>query len=360
MGLLEKYFHIITTRNCPIYETGNRFKLSGLGFESVDRKPVCLFLARTISEIAMTSLDENKRGNKLGIEAKEFNCPGCSGLIKFSAEDDKGFQTPHMQLLAAAERRRQMEQFGSMISLLSTFSFFKALEEDSLKDIISSTSMRKYPKGQTVLLRGQQGASMFIILDGKVELLNAKGESFSYLGMGEIFGEMSLLSGNPVSVTVKAIEPLKVLVVNAADFQQILVRYPFLQMAFTRLLVQRLAAISSEKPTSAAGISGRLTEISAAELFQMFHENMKSGKIDLKLPNGKARVLFQDGEVVFAQCNAQQGVEAFYAILKEKDGTFTFSSLAREDTKGLNSIGGFMKLLMDGLRQIDEAEDVKS
>ena len=291
MASLEKYFHIITTRNCPMYETGNRFKLSGLGFESLEKKPVCLFLARSISEISVTSPEEDKSADTEKKQAKEFNCPGCSGLVKFSIEDNKGYQTQHMQLLASAERRRQMQQYGSMISFLSNFSFFKAMEENSLKEIISSTTIRQYPRGQTVLLRGQQGSSMFIVIDGSVELISGKGESFCYLGMGEIFGEMSLLSGNPVSVTVKAVEPLKVLVIKAADFQQILVKYPFLQMAFTRLLIQRLAAISSSKPTAPSGISGRLREISAAELFQMFHENMKSGKIDLKLPNGKAMKL---------------------------------------------------------------------
>ena len=168
---------------------------------------------------------------------------------------------------------------------------------------------------------------------------------------------MSLLSGNPVSVTIKAVEPVKVLAINRNDLQQILIKYPFLQMAFTRLLVQRLAASTSARPSSTAGISGRLTEISAAELFQMFHENMKSGKIDLKLPKGKGRIFFRDGEVVLAQYTILQGLEAFNEILRAKDGTFTFSAISNVETKDLKPIGGFMKILMDGLRQIDEAED---
>lgn len=357
MGLLEIYFRIITTRNCPLYETGNRFKLSGLGFSSLDKKPICLFLARSISEIAMASLDEEKKDNNAKMQGGEYNCPGCSGLIKFSAEGDKGYQTPHMQLLATAERRKQMQQLGSILNLLTSFSFFQALEEDSLKEIISSTEMRKYMAGQTILLRGQAGASMFIILAGKVALINAKDEIFSYLGMGEIFGEMSLLSGNPVSVTVKAVDQVKVLAINRNDLQQILIKYPFLQMAFTRLLAQRLAASSLASSSSEVGIGGRLTEISSAELFQMFHENMKSGKIDLKLPNGRGRVFFKDGEVVLAQYHILQGINAFYDILKEIDGTFTFSAITTAETKELKPIGPFMKILMDGLRQIDEAAD---
>jgi len=356
MGPLDKYFHIIATRNCPLYSTGDRFKLSGIGFECIDRKPICIFLARTISEIAVSSLNKEKREMKAKKAPNELNCPGCTGLIKFTAEDDKEFQTPHMRMLALAERRQQMEQIGSMITLLSTFSFFQALEEDSLKEIISFTSMRKFAPGQTVLLRGQAGTNMFIIIAGKVELINSKGENFAYLGMGEIFGEMSLLSGNPVSVTVKAVEPLKVLVIPKQELQQILIKHPFLQMAFTRLLVQRLVA-SSSKTSPPAGISGRLNEISAAELFQMFNENMKSGKIALELANGKAKVFFQDGEIIFAKYDKLMGIEAFNAILKEQNGSFQFSSLSPDEAEGLQPIGGFMKLLMDGLRQVDEAND---
>ena len=156
MGPLEKYFHIIAARNCPLYAVGNRFKLSGIGFECMDKKPICLFLARSISEIVISSLNRQK-ANRTKPTSGEYNCPGCSGLIKFMAEDEKQYQTQHMRMLAALERRKQMDQVGSMISLLSTFSFFQALEEDSLKEIISSTSMRKYEPGQTLLLRGQPG-----------------------------------------------------------------------------------------------------------------------------------------------------------------------------------------------------------
>lgn len=357
MGLIEIYFQIITTRNCPFYEAGNRFKLSGLGFTSLERKPICLFLAKSVSEIAMTSLNGEKKEKKAKSQGGEHNCPGCSGLVKFRGEDDGGYQTPHMRMLASAERRKEMHQVGSVLHLLSNFSFFQALDEDSLKEIISSTAMRKYIPGQTILLRGQPGTTMFIIVEGKVALINGKGEIFASMGTGEIFGEMSLLSGDPVSVTVKATEPVKVLAITRNDLQQILIKYPFLQMAFTRLLVQRLAASStSARPSISTGVSGRLTEISAAELFQMFHENSKSGKIDLKLPKGKGRIFFQDGEVVLAQYTVLQGIKAFNEILREKDGTFTFSAISEVETKQLKPIGGFMKILMDGLRQIDEAE----
>lgn len=351
MSLLDRHFTITETRNCPMYGKGDRFTLNGLALQFDEAKPTCLFLARSLTETILTEIED-----KDAIRNREYNCPGCSGLIKFVAEGSRKYRTIHMQMLAAAERRRRMQQMGPLVGLLSTFSFFRALEEDSLKEIIDCTVMRRFEAGETILRKGQPGKFLFILTSGKVTLLDAKGNSIAYLGMGEIFGEMSLLSGNPVSATIRAVEPVKVLMISNEKLQHILIKYPFLQAAFTRLLVQRLAGSISGHPDEAptGGFSGQLAEISAPELFQMFHENMKSGCIDLRLSGGPAKVVFIDGEIVEATYPGKSGVDAFNAILANQQGSFRFSGEIKEETRAMPALGGFMKLLMDGLRQLDE------
>lgn len=351
MALLDRHFTIVDVRNCPMYGKGDLFTLKGLALHFGNDKPTCLFLARSITETILTEIE-----NKETMKNREYNCPGCSGLIKFVAEGSQKYRTMHMQMLAAAERRRRMQQMGPLVGLLSTFSFFRALEEDSLKEIIDCTVMRKFEAGETILRRGQPGKFLYILTSGKVTLLDPDGNSIAYLGMGEIFGEMSLLSGNPVSATIRAAEPVKVLMISNEKLQHILIKYPFLQAAFTRLLVQRLAGSISGGHSDAApgGFGGQLADISAPELFQMFHENMKSGVIDLQLAGGPARVAFVDGEIVEAAYRGLAGVAAFNAILPDRRGSFRFSSDLPEATRSQPAIGGFMKLLMDGLRQLDE------
>ncbi len=350
MGFLERQFIIAEARNCPLYRQGERFSLSGISFFPPARKPACLLLVRTLSSIL---LDDTEVDSAAKAKGRSYNCTGCTGIIKFTSTGQRQFFTQHMQMVAAAEQRKKLERFGSLVGMLAKFSFFRALDEQSLKDIIACAVMRTFPAGATILRRNQPGKYLFIIIDGQVVCENAEGQPIAYLGPGELFGEMSLLTGQPVSATVKAVQPLKTLTIAAEDLRDILVRYPFLQAAFIRLLVQRLAALNRAVPPS-TGMMGNIGVVSCAELLQMFHENLKTGKITFTLPDGTATVLFVDGEIVAADYGELHGVAAFNAILKARQGSFSFTGDIDPAMCERPPVGGFMKLLMDGLRLIDE------
>jgi len=49
--------------------------------------------------------------------------------------------------------------------------------------------------------------------------------------------------------------------------------------------------------------------------------------------------------------------EALFSILSKNQGTFTYTSGLSEEDKKLPLIGGFMGLIMEGLRRIDENEE---
>ncbi len=351
MGILERQFVISEARNCPMYRQGDRFSVSGIAFVPPSRKPACLLLARSLSTALLD--DPDTAGSSA--TTRSYNCPGCTGLVKFSTSGSRRFLTPHMQMLAAVDARRKLERFGSLVGILAKFSFFQALDDQSLKDIVACAQMRSFAPGSVILRRSQPGQYLYIVIAGQVVCENAEGQPIAYLGPGELFGEMSLLTGKPVSATVKAVEEVKALTVGAEELRDILARYPALQAAFIRLLVQRLAAANQAVPP-AAGMTGDIGVVSTAELLQMFHENLKSGTITFTLPDGEARVCFVSGEVVAARYGDAEGVEAFNALLKARQGRFTFTGEVDLEVRGLPPIGGFMKLLMDGLRLLDEEE----
>ena len=70
-----------------------------------------------------------------------------------------------------------------------------------------------------------------------------------------------------------------------------------------------------------------------------------------RLNNGHAQLAFRGGEIVAAH---YQGKEAFFDMLREKKGRFSFSANLSDDEEQSPPIDGFMKLLMEGLRVIDE------
>lgn len=363
-NLLEAQFKIIDAKDCPLYEEGEEFSLSGVALQPPPGKPACLFLAREITEIVVEKMEaaadsgpgaKPQEGKK---PKKEFNCSGCTGLIKFVHVQETKFYTPQMRMLAAVENREQSRKMGSLFSMMNTFSFFRTLEEGSLKDIFSCLAMETFPAGKVILHRGHPGRHLYFIVAGRVAVLDENGKTIAVLSRGEIFGEMSLFSGKPVCATIKAEEPVKVLMLGGKDLSHILIRHPFLQMAFTRLLVQRLSATNvSQSDRESLAFAGQLLEITPSEIFQMLNENVKTGVVEFYLDSGKATVVFSEGEVVRANFGELDGPEAIYAILKEQKGRFTFTSSLSLEEMGAPPIAPFMKLLMDGLRKIDEENE---
>ncbi|RJX26902.1 MAG: DUF4388 domain-containing protein [Desulfurivibrio sp.] len=358
-SLLEAQFKIVSARDCPLYAEGEEFRLSGVALHPPAGKPACLFLAREITEIVVEKMGSDsiavlseKRGKK---DKKEFNCSGCSGLIKFAYVEESKFYTPQMRMLAAAENREQSREMGPLFSLMNTFSFFQTLEEESLKDIFSCLAMKNFRPDELILHRGHAGRYLYFIVSGRVAVLDENNITIALLGRGEIFGEMSLFSGQPVCASIKAVEPVKILTLSGRDLSQVLIRHPFLQMSFTRLLVQRLAETNiSHAEKRSLAFSGQLMELPPSELFQMLNENVKTGIVELDLSGGPASVTFSEGEVVRVRYQGLEGAEAFYAILKEQQGRFKFTSSISLEEMGAPPLAAFMKLLMDGLRKIDE------
>ncbi len=355
MDLLETHFQILETRDCPIYKADDIFSLSGLSLLPPDGRAACLFLAKGLADILLQYLNSKKKGSeKL---KKEYNCPGCTGIIKFGPLDDSGgqFLTPQMRLVAAAEKKEHAIESGSLVEMLGTFSFFSTLESEHLREIVEHFKQTTIPNGRILLQKGKPGKFLYIILSGSVHVLDDDGTPITTLQRGEIFGEMSLISGKPISASIRAAESTRVLMLSGKDLSNILVKYPFLQMAFTRMLVQRLSQANEARTEEyAAGVAGQFDEVSPAELFQMFNENRKTGVFELRLPLGKGMLTFSDGDIIRAEYAGKKNKEAFWAVLRETTGSFKFTSYLSLEDMGTDSIGNFMGLLMEGMRLMDE------
>ncbi len=60
MDLLEAHFSIIETRNCPMYDKGDIFSVSGLSFAPPEDKEACLLLTRKLAEIVLPQEKQKK------------------------------------------------------------------------------------------------------------------------------------------------------------------------------------------------------------------------------------------------------------------------------------------------------------
>ena len=358
MSSTEIAFKVVDETNCPFYKADDEIKLSGnaLSLElereqtfistAIVRFPNDRTACRKLIGDLTNVLVQYKNIDK--IPPVEMECSGCSGCIRMQMGDKN---RPRVNSIADSVS----EKNDLIASLLSNFSIFESVDEFNIRDIVPLLKIKRYPKGAIVLRKGAPAQNFYILLSGTAEVLDDSGMCLSRLSKGDVFGDMSLISGDPVGATVKVVEPASIVAIQGSDFKEIINKFPSVQMYLARLLTKRLAAsnvLRIEENTS--GMSGNLSQMSAIELLQALELSQKSGMLVLTLPKGSAQLLIKCGNLIRADYGKKAGKEAVFEILKEKEGRFKFSPVLPEDQKDAPEIGSIMEILLDTSRRIDE------
>ena len=351
MNVPEMVFKVIEDNQCPLYQLNDIFNLSGRSLKLPLAKPTCMVLMDDIKE-AVKVCEKPDGTYELNCPLYRFNCSGpktaCSGVIRMEYKIGTDFTD-------VVYDKEKEERIRSIINILSRFQIFRGLDELQLKSLGNFLKFKEVNKGEVIINKGEPGINLYIIAIGKVEILGEDAIRITYLEKGEVFGEMSLISGEAVGATVRAVEPTRLLYIKGKDFTKILNQYPSMQMYFARLLAKRLAEANKARSRDFAyGMSGKLSDIPPAELFQALNVNQKTGAVDFILNKGNARVCFKGGEMVWASYKEAKGAEAFFLILKEKSGRFRFTSELSEEEERAETLGDFIWLLMEGVRKMDE------
>jgi CRP-like cAMP-binding protein len=104
--------------------------------------------------------------------------------------------------------------------------------------------LRLFGAEAVIFHEGDEGAEMYVITQGRVEIRKATGPSsaktLTTLQTGDLFGEMALIDRKPRSATAVAVEPTKVLVLNDTLFDRMLVSNPDFARRMIRILSDRI------------------------------------------------------------------------------------------------------------------------
>jgi CRP-like cAMP-binding protein len=94
------------------------------------------------------------------------------------------------------------------LAILSTSPLFEMLSNQELEYVAELTEPRHFEAGATVFDEGELGDSLFVIVQGELEVLRRESsglqQSIITLGPPEFFGEMSLIDKEYRSATVRA------------------------------------------------------------------------------------------------------------------------------------------------------------
>ena len=358
MGFPKIVFRVVEEKQCPLYEFGDTFSVTGIAVSmnqeqnntfintAVVDYPVNKENCKIISGDLTKIIIQYERADKIPVCL--ISCSGCTGSVRLEHNKES--------LLQSSDNAYYSNEIGSMIHLFSDFAFFKNIDNQNLEKVIHFFKLNTYKKDDIIIRKGDPCSNFFIIVTGSVNVLNDGGISVSTLSKGDVFGEMSLICNERVSATIQVKEEASILYIDQNNFKKILDFFPSVQLYFSRLIANRLSRankIRTEDLTS--GMIGNLTEIPAEALFQTLNMSNKTGILTIdELTKGTARFSFRQGALIKAKYESLSGDSAFFEILKEPKGRFRFTPGIPPEDLELPELGYFMKLLMEGMQRLDE------
>ena len=216
------------------------------------------------------------------------------------------------------------------------FSYVTSLRPIELKAIGELSQVFHLDEGVTIYAGGEESDSLYIITRGVVEVVHetqrqADNTPISYLGRGDMFGEMGVLSDTPRKNAIRSCEPVSVQVFKKKDFPELIKRVPSFfyyvsqQVASQLIKVSDLAFVQS----NCLELSGNLKNFDLVTIYQTILNSSQTGELAIANDAGDrvAMFLFEAGQVHRAQFYHLSGEEAFWQLFLHENltGTFSFS-----------------------------------
>ena len=115
------------------------------------------------------------------------------------------------------------------VELVKHVDIFKGLTPHDVQRIFGKGVTHIARKDQKIFEKGTTGNQMFVVLGGKVGVFDGS-KQIATLGVGETFGEMSLISHEPRTATVIALEDTKLFAMSERLFQKLLTKRVSVQL----------------------------------------------------------------------------------------------------------------------------------
>ena len=161
-----------------------------------------------------------------------------------------------LDLFHAPMPDRALDHHDSLDALLARSDLFGLLGAEDLRTLAAAAHRRPFAAGKTVVREGDAGKSLFVVVEGVLDVEFGHGgprpRHLRMLVPGDMFGEYSLLTGAPRSATVTARMDSILFEVTKSALLPVIERNPEIAEAIGRILTLRQA----DRPSPAPSDSG--------------------------------------------------------------------------------------------------------
>lgn len=158
-------------------------------------------------------------------------------------------RTVHVHTVAPEARNEaaKLEAARRKASLLRV-DFLRLLPEESLDRLASLSRTLPFMLGEAIIRQGDPGNALYIVQRGEVAVCVGRSDTQSIaelarLGPGEFFGEMSLMTGEKRTATVRAFTDCELVEVDKDAFHAVIASESRFVEPITRVLVDRQLAL---------------------------------------------------------------------------------------------------------------------
>jgi len=114
---------------------------------------------------------------------------------------------------------------SDVVDTIAGFALFADLSGPQLEEVAHTFDEAWFGEGERILRQGVSGSGFYIIVEGAAAI-RVNGVDRSTLKAGDYFGEISCLLGEVPVADIVAAQPLRCLVLPAAELEAFLTRHP--------------------------------------------------------------------------------------------------------------------------------------
>jgi CRP/FNR family transcriptional regulator, cyclic AMP receptor protein len=214
-------------------------------------------------------------------------------------------------------------------------SFYLSLDGVN-RETIDRVSKNAWIHTDSILInQGSPSESVYIIESGVVEVLvetpdNTRGTPLTYLGPGDIIGELGILNQEPRSATIRSVVDVYFREISRNDFMELLANLPGFGLYIALRLAERLANKTANLAYNSCcvDLSGKIPPFDLAAILCTIQGSYATG--ELKVLDSSRTMLgtffIREATLEQARYLHLQGLEAFWQMFLEPnpEGAFSF------------------------------------
>lgn len=131
--------------------------------------------------------------------------------------------------------------------LLARAPLFSALDPDTREALATTLETVLVHGGEALFREGDRGDALYLVAAGCLGVFTRDGRAFAEIPVGQVVGEMALLTDRPRSATVAAVRDSVVLRLGRAEFERLIEAHPRALLGLTQAVLARTGATHRDK-----------------------------------------------------------------------------------------------------------------